>query len=116
MKLIKLNKYAVIFLTMILWSTLPQADMPAWYPDGFEIIGQVDSINTRRIVIGDIPLFISPTFKVSSIQKKKDYLSSVKKGSYVGVNTLKIKNKEYADHIWLFPSDQLEFMTLPGNE
>ncbi len=110
-----LHRFA-LFLGLIFWSNLPWADMPGWYPNGFEFIGQVNEISVKRIIIDDYVLLISPTFKVSSTRHKNDYLSSVKKGSYVGINTIKIKNKEYADHIWLFSSDQLEFMTLSGND
>jgi len=83
------------------------AQLPAHYPsDGFDRIGNVDSINleTREVIIEDMVYTLSDDVVLNSRSRSSDSLGRLFKGTKVGFNFSNAGSNRYIREIWLLPS------------
>ena len=105
-----MNTYTKLLLTLITTMVLGIANgagLPASYPsDGFDRIGNVDSINfeTRQVVINDMIYILSDDAVLNSLSKSSDSMGRLIKDTKVGFNFSNAGKHRYIREIWLLPS------------
>lgn len=105
-----MTRYTKLLLTLVTTMVLGIANgaqLPAHYPsDGFDRIGNVDSINleTREVIIEDMVYTLSDDVVLNSRSRSSDSLGRLFKGTKVGFNFSNAGSNRYIREIWLLPS------------
>ena len=105
-----MTRYTKLLLTLVTTMVLGIANgaqLPAHYPsDGFDRIGNVDSINleTREVIIEDMVYTLSDDVVLNSRSRSSDSLGRLIKGTKVGFNFSNAGSNSYIREIWLLPS------------
>lgn len=91
-----LYSFLIVF-SSIVWSTNGQTQ--AFY----EVIGQIESIQSNTMKISDRVYRISPTVKVILKNKKSGKISDLASNTFVGINLITINNQALIDTIYVLP-------------
>ncbi len=96
-----------ILLTTCLFVSTVRAELPGWYPDNYDAVGIVSSIEYNSITFGGYKHKLSPTVKVSTVGKSNDSFKLIQTGLTVGAKFITINNRNLVDRLWLIPEDEL---------
>lgn len=94
----------LIWVMMIFCSSnVALADIyPDWYDEklGYDEVGEIVHISSSEIHFDDLFFKLSPTVKVSTLEKRRELLLNLKAGDTVGIRMTTINGKPYVSHIY----------------
>jgi len=93
----------LIFLMLGFASTALADRLPHYYPDMFDSVGTVDSMDARgkSMVIGDVLFRVLPETKVHGLRSQNVSMGWVKPGTRIGFSF----QGAYVTEVWVLPSD-----------
>ncbi|MCW8908721.1 MAG: hypothetical protein OQL28_15895 [Sedimenticola sp.] len=92
-----------IFLMLGFASSALADRLPHYYPDRFDSVGTVDSMDARgnSLVVGDVLFRISPKIKVHGLRSQNVTMGWVKPGTRIGFSIQGV----YLTEVWVLPNN-----------